>query len=136
MPNICVTFTRIKQQRPASPVPSCVSMKSDRSMGPPPKFSDGDRPADEKEYVLNTAVIQCLTKMSNNIVVYTQAFVYLVHLNKYCNLFSAAKKVSRPTRVIMRMFLPYLWLVDLADSQFSVLPLTATPCPSKLSVKG
>ncbi|KAK6291291.1 hypothetical protein J4Q44_G00380570, partial [Coregonus suidteri] len=25
----------IKQERPASPVPSCVSMKSDRSMGQP-----------------------------------------------------------------------------------------------------
>ncbi|XP_067084488.1 NACHT, LRR and PYD domains-containing protein 12-like isoform X2 [Osmerus mordax] len=31
----------IQQQRPASPVPSCVSMKSDRSMEQPFKFSDG-----------------------------------------------------------------------------------------------
>ncbi|XP_071205694.1 NLR family CARD domain-containing protein 3-like [Salvelinus alpinus] len=32
----------IKQERPASPVPSCVSMKSDRSMGPPISFREGD----------------------------------------------------------------------------------------------
>ncbi|XP_067103200.1 NACHT, LRR and PYD domains-containing protein 12-like isoform X1 [Osmerus mordax] len=40
----------IQQERSASPVPSCVSMKSDRSMGPPPKFSDGDGPADENDF--------------------------------------------------------------------------------------
>uniref|UniRef100_A0A674B322 B30.2/SPRY domain-containing protein n=1 Tax=Salmo trutta TaxID=8032 RepID=A0A674B322_SALTR len=32
----------IKQERPASPVPSCVSMKSDRSMGLPILFREGD----------------------------------------------------------------------------------------------
>uniref|UniRef100_A0A674AHX1 NACHT, LRR and PYD domains-containing protein 12-like n=1 Tax=Salmo trutta TaxID=8032 RepID=A0A674AHX1_SALTR len=32
----------IKQERPASPVPSCVSMKSDRSMGEPIWFREGD----------------------------------------------------------------------------------------------
>ncbi|XP_064866785.1 NACHT, LRR and PYD domains-containing protein 12-like isoform X3 [Oncorhynchus nerka] len=32
----------IKQERPASPVPSCVSMKSDESMDPPIMFRDGD----------------------------------------------------------------------------------------------
>ncbi|XP_071257658.1 NLR family CARD domain-containing protein 3-like isoform X4 [Salvelinus alpinus] len=32
----------IKQERPASPVPSCVSMKSDRSMEPPIYFRQGD----------------------------------------------------------------------------------------------
>ncbi|XP_052375884.1 NACHT, LRR and PYD domains-containing protein 7-like [Oncorhynchus keta] len=32
----------IKQERPASPVPSCVSMKSDRSMGHPILFREGD----------------------------------------------------------------------------------------------
>ncbi|XP_055771187.1 NLR family CARD domain-containing protein 3-like [Salvelinus fontinalis] len=32
----------IKQERPASPVPSCVSMKSDRSMGLPIFFREGD----------------------------------------------------------------------------------------------
>ncbi|XP_055751675.1 NLR family CARD domain-containing protein 3-like [Salvelinus fontinalis] len=32
----------IKQERPASPVTSCVSMKSDRSMTPPPDFREGD----------------------------------------------------------------------------------------------
>ncbi|XP_064871928.1 NACHT, LRR and PYD domains-containing protein 12-like [Oncorhynchus nerka] len=32
----------IKQERPASPVPSCVSMKSDRSMDPPLYFREGD----------------------------------------------------------------------------------------------
>uniref|UniRef100_A0A8C7HWB6 Uncharacterized protein n=2 Tax=Oncorhynchus kisutch TaxID=8019 RepID=A0A8C7HWB6_ONCKI len=32
----------INQERPASPVPSCVSMKSDRSMEPPMKFREGD----------------------------------------------------------------------------------------------
>ncbi|XP_071028946.1 NLR family CARD domain-containing protein 3-like isoform X1 [Oncorhynchus clarkii lewisi] len=32
----------IKQERPASPVPSCVSMKSDQSMEPPITFREGD----------------------------------------------------------------------------------------------
>ncbi|XP_064866929.1 NLR family CARD domain-containing protein 3-like isoform X3 [Oncorhynchus nerka] len=32
----------IKQERPASPVPSCVSMKSDWSMDPPLNFREGD----------------------------------------------------------------------------------------------
>ncbi|XP_042170139.1 NACHT, LRR and PYD domains-containing protein 3-like [Oncorhynchus tshawytscha] len=32
----------IQQERPASPVPSCVSMKSDQSMGPPIIFREGD----------------------------------------------------------------------------------------------
>ncbi|XP_064872942.1 NACHT, LRR and PYD domains-containing protein 3-like [Oncorhynchus nerka] len=32
----------IKQERPASPVPSCVSMKSDQSMDPPLTFREGD----------------------------------------------------------------------------------------------
>uniref|UniRef100_A0A8C7IS42 Protein NLRC3-like n=1 Tax=Oncorhynchus kisutch TaxID=8019 RepID=A0A8C7IS42_ONCKI len=32
----------IKQERPASPVPSCVSMKSDQSMDHPMKFGEGD----------------------------------------------------------------------------------------------
>ncbi|XP_042171506.1 uncharacterized protein LOC112240356 isoform X3 [Oncorhynchus tshawytscha] len=33
---------RIKTHRPVSPVPSCVSMKSDRSMRPPIHFREGD----------------------------------------------------------------------------------------------
>ncbi|XP_067084437.1 protein NLRC3-like [Osmerus mordax] len=36
------------QQRPASPAPSCVSMKSDKSMDPPIKFSDGGGPSNEE----------------------------------------------------------------------------------------
>nr|XP_046191488.1 LOW QUALITY PROTEIN: NLR family CARD domain-containing protein 3-like [Oncorhynchus gorbuscha] len=32
----------IQQERPASPVPSCVSMKSDQSMDPPIEFREGD----------------------------------------------------------------------------------------------
>ncbi|KAK6291323.1 hypothetical protein J4Q44_G00380890, partial [Coregonus suidteri] len=32
----------IKQERPASPVPSCVSMKSDQSMHHPIVFREGD----------------------------------------------------------------------------------------------
>ncbi|KAK6291383.1 hypothetical protein J4Q44_G00381490, partial [Coregonus suidteri] len=32
----------IKQERPASPVPSCVSMKSDRSIEQPIRFREGD----------------------------------------------------------------------------------------------
>ncbi|XP_062313795.1 protein NLRC3-like isoform X10 [Osmerus eperlanus] len=38
----------MRQQRPASPVPSCVSMKSDKSMGRPIMFSDGGGPSNEK----------------------------------------------------------------------------------------
>ncbi|KAK6291490.1 hypothetical protein J4Q44_G00382560 [Coregonus suidteri] len=36
------TKSPIKQERPASPVPSCVSMKSDQSMGLPIFFREGD----------------------------------------------------------------------------------------------
>ncbi|XP_067084424.1 protein NLRC3-like isoform X2 [Osmerus mordax] len=36
------------QQRPASPVPSCVSMKSDKSMDQPIVFSDGGGPSNEE----------------------------------------------------------------------------------------
>uniref|UniRef100_A0A8C7HG84 Uncharacterized protein n=2 Tax=Oncorhynchus kisutch TaxID=8019 RepID=A0A8C7HG84_ONCKI len=36
------TKSPIKQERPASPVPSCVSMKSDQSMEPPIMFREGD----------------------------------------------------------------------------------------------
>ncbi|XP_062340625.1 NLR family CARD domain-containing protein 3-like isoform X4 [Osmerus eperlanus] len=38
----------MRQQRPASPVPSCVSMKSDRSMDLPIMFSDGGGPSNEE----------------------------------------------------------------------------------------
>ncbi|XP_067091748.1 NLR family CARD domain-containing protein 3-like isoform X1 [Osmerus mordax] len=38
----------IQQERPASPVPSCVSMKSDRSMLEPINFSDGGGPSNEE----------------------------------------------------------------------------------------
>ncbi|XP_071003689.1 NLR family CARD domain-containing protein 3-like [Oncorhynchus clarkii lewisi] len=36
------TKSPIKQKRPASPVPNCVSMKSDQSMGQPISFREGD----------------------------------------------------------------------------------------------
>ncbi|KAK6291404.1 hypothetical protein J4Q44_G00381700 [Coregonus suidteri] len=36
------TKSPIKQERPASPVPSCVSMKSDWSMSRPISFREGD----------------------------------------------------------------------------------------------
>ncbi|XP_046881696.1 NACHT, LRR and PYD domains-containing protein 12-like isoform X2 [Hypomesus transpacificus] len=39
---------RMRQQRPASPVPSCVSMKSDRSMYRPIMFSAGGGPSNEE----------------------------------------------------------------------------------------
>ncbi|XP_046871438.1 NACHT, LRR and PYD domains-containing protein 12-like isoform X2 [Hypomesus transpacificus] len=38
----------IQQERPASPVPSCVSMKSDKSMDPPFNFSNGGGPSNEE----------------------------------------------------------------------------------------
>ncbi|XP_052368565.1 NACHT, LRR and PYD domains-containing protein 3-like, partial [Oncorhynchus keta] len=38
----------IKQERPASPVPSCVSMKSDRSMEPPIMFREEDFSTEQK----------------------------------------------------------------------------------------
>ena len=54
-----VFVDRIRQQRPASPVPSCVSMKSDRSMGLPIMFSDGGGSSNEEEYVLTSAGVHC-----------------------------------------------------------------------------
>ena len=53
-----VVFDRIRQERPASPVHSCLSMKSDRSMDVPFKFSDGG-PSNEEGYVLTSAGVQC-----------------------------------------------------------------------------
>ncbi|XP_045572056.1 NACHT, LRR and PYD domains-containing protein 12-like [Salmo salar] len=44
----------IKQERPASPVPSCVSMKSDWSMGQPLNFREGDF-STEQRYKVNVA---------------------------------------------------------------------------------
>ncbi|XP_078147127.1 uncharacterized protein LOC139929922 isoform X3 [Centroberyx gerrardi] len=38
----------VQQERPDSPEPSCVSMKSDRSMDPPIGFKDGHHPAERK----------------------------------------------------------------------------------------
>ncbi|XP_071028944.1 NLR family CARD domain-containing protein 3-like [Oncorhynchus clarkii lewisi] len=38
----------IKQERPASPVPSCVSMKSDKSMMQPLQFIEGDFPTEQR----------------------------------------------------------------------------------------
>ncbi|XP_055776564.1 NLR family CARD domain-containing protein 3-like [Salvelinus fontinalis] len=42
------TIRPIKQERPASPVPSCVSMKSDRSMCQPLHFRKGDFSTDQR----------------------------------------------------------------------------------------
>ncbi|KAK6291273.1 hypothetical protein J4Q44_G00380390 [Coregonus suidteri] len=39
----------IKQERPASPVPSCVSMKSDKSMGQPITFREGDFSSEQRK---------------------------------------------------------------------------------------
>ncbi|XP_036798409.1 uncharacterized protein LOC118938472 [Oncorhynchus mykiss] len=44
----------IKQERPASPVPSCVPMKSDKSMDPPIWFREGDF-SNEQRYKGNVA---------------------------------------------------------------------------------
>ena len=49
-----VFVDRIRQQRPASPVPSCVSMKSDKSMALPIVSSDGGGPSNEEGYVLTS----------------------------------------------------------------------------------
>ncbi|KAJ7997696.1 hypothetical protein DPEC_G00214810 [Dallia pectoralis] len=38
----------IQLERPTSPVPSCVSMKSDRSMNPPVTFREGDFSTDQR----------------------------------------------------------------------------------------
>uniref|UniRef100_A0A4W5KK59 Uncharacterized protein n=1 Tax=Hucho hucho TaxID=62062 RepID=A0A4W5KK59_9TELE len=48
--NIQRTFSQnpIKQKRPASPVPSCLSMKSDRSMVHPIWFREGDFSAEQR----------------------------------------------------------------------------------------
>ncbi|XP_054871719.1 NLR family CARD domain-containing protein 3-like isoform X7 [Amphiprion ocellaris] len=43
-----------QQNRPASPVPSCVSMKSDWSMGEPIEFKDGHNQTDQRTKQQNT----------------------------------------------------------------------------------
>ncbi|XP_075994121.1 protein NLRC3-like isoform X2 [Genypterus blacodes] len=42
------SHTKVHQQRANSPGPSCMSMKSDWSMGQPMKFSDGQKSAEER----------------------------------------------------------------------------------------
>ncbi|XP_075996494.1 protein NLRC3-like isoform X3 [Genypterus blacodes] len=47
---------KVHQQRADSPVPSCVSMKSDRSMGEPLNFSDGQKSAEERVHLKKSEV--------------------------------------------------------------------------------
>uniref|UniRef100_A0A7N5ZZ76 NACHT domain-containing protein n=1 Tax=Anabas testudineus TaxID=64144 RepID=A0A7N5ZZ76_ANATE len=51
------------RQRPESPVPSCLSMKSDRSKDHPPHFSDGPGPSDRKQRP-ESPVPSCLSMKS------------------------------------------------------------------------
>ena len=45
----CFLFSeRVQQQRADSPGPSCVSMKSDHSMRPPPTFKDGNQSIEKR----------------------------------------------------------------------------------------
>ncbi|KAM4606029.1 uncharacterized protein ACJ7VT_016300 [Polymixia lowei] len=41
---------RVQQERPDSPVPSCVSMKSDRSMDQPIEFKDGRHSTEQRDH--------------------------------------------------------------------------------------
>ncbi|KAK0153922.1 hypothetical protein N1851_003998 [Merluccius polli] len=41
-------FLRVQQERADSPVPSCVSMKSDHSMGIPARFKDGNQSIEKR----------------------------------------------------------------------------------------
>ncbi|XP_055767656.1 NACHT, LRR and PYD domains-containing protein 3-like [Salvelinus fontinalis] len=61
----------IKQERPASPVPSCVSMKSDWSMEPPPEFREGDFSTEQRykgnvARLVNRAEIHIRSQTSTN----------------------------------------------------------------------
>ncbi|XP_076026573.1 uncharacterized protein LOC143016221 isoform X6 [Genypterus blacodes] len=58
---------KVHQQRADSPVPSCVSMKSDRSMEPPLGFSDGQKSAEERVHQQRTdsPVPSCVSMKSD-----------------------------------------------------------------------
>ncbi|KAJ7998003.1 hypothetical protein DPEC_G00218040 [Dallia pectoralis] len=43
-----ITAKRVHKERPTSPVPSCVSMKSDQSMEPPIRFRKRDFSIDQR----------------------------------------------------------------------------------------
>ncbi|XP_045567106.1 NLR family CARD domain-containing protein 3-like [Salmo salar] len=62
------TKSPIKQERPASPVPSCVSMKSNKSMGLPIKFREGDFSTEQspiKQERPASPVPSCVSMKSN-----------------------------------------------------------------------
>ncbi|XP_072566771.1 NLR family CARD domain-containing protein 3-like isoform X2 [Paramormyrops kingsleyae] len=46
-----LTVHSVLVERADSPVPSCVSLKSDRSMGKPPHFSEGPFPTDQRDQI-------------------------------------------------------------------------------------
>ncbi|XP_075996489.1 protein NLRC3-like isoform X2 [Genypterus blacodes] len=50
------SHTKVHQQRADSPVPSCVSMKSDWSMDHPLNFSDGQKSAEERVHLKKSEV--------------------------------------------------------------------------------
>ncbi|XP_075996533.1 protein NLRC3-like isoform X2 [Genypterus blacodes] len=61
------SHTKVHQQRANSPVPSCVSMKSDWSMEQPPEFSDGQKSAEERVHQqrANSPVPSCVSMKSD-----------------------------------------------------------------------
>ncbi|XP_071029877.1 NLR family CARD domain-containing protein 3-like [Oncorhynchus clarkii lewisi] len=67
--------TPIRQERPASPVPSCVSMKSDKSMEPPILFREGDfsteqrnqQERSESEILSDELAVICQRELKSNL---------------------------------------------------------------------
>ncbi|XP_076021155.1 NACHT, LRR and PYD domains-containing protein 3-like isoform X6 [Genypterus blacodes] len=61
------SHTKVHQQRADSPVPSCVSMKSDRSMPEPFSFTDGQKAAEERVHQqrADCPVPSCVSMKSN-----------------------------------------------------------------------
>uniref|UniRef100_A0A3B4Y694 B30.2/SPRY domain-containing protein n=1 Tax=Seriola lalandi dorsalis TaxID=1841481 RepID=A0A3B4Y694_SERLL len=57
--NMWCVCSRIDQQRPDSPVPSCVSLKSDHSVGHPLNFKDGRHPLDKRLSDCNLSERSC-----------------------------------------------------------------------------
>ncbi|KAL1281466.1 hypothetical protein QQF64_000269, partial [Cirrhinus molitorella] len=69
------SISRRKIQRSESPEPSCVSVKSNRSLEPPPRFSDGTITSDPLEVIVKLAEVAFKQLMKGNVMFYEEDLI-------------------------------------------------------------
>ncbi|XP_070978463.1 NLR family CARD domain-containing protein 3-like [Oncorhynchus clarkii lewisi] len=94
----------IRQERPASPVPSCVSMKSDWSMGHPIEFREGDFSTEQSGITLHVLrkmnqkeLADTLEKYSDELAVICQRELKSNLKKKFQCVFEGIAKQGNPT---------------------------------------